>query len=84
MDIILSEPGHVFLFTNIKKNVLDKDVCRVDVSSHLVGRLQGVLCFLVWVLLCVWLRVGRGVLVASCNRSVVLCSAGGDVPEVHL
>lgn len=40
--------------------------------------------FLLWVTLSVGLIVGRGVLVAGGNRSVVLRGAGGDVPEINL
>lgn len=53
-------------------------------SSHLSGRPSAVLPFLRRVLLSPRLGVERGTLVAGGNGPVVLCSAGGDVPEIDL
>lgn len=53
-------------------------------SSHLVGRVQGVTRSLLCVVLGVWALAGGGVFVARGNRSVVLCGASGDVPEIDL
>lgn len=64
--------------------MFDHQVCQVRGSSHFVGWLEGVLCFLLWVMFSVWPVVGRGVLVAGCNRSVVLRGASGNVPEIDL
>lgn len=56
--------------------------CWVD--SHLAGWPEGVLRFLLEVRLGVGPVVGRRVLVAGGNRSVVLGGASGDVPEIDL
>lgn len=59
-------------------------MCSVCGLPHLAGGLEGVLRLLVWVMLSVSLSARRGVPVARGNRSVVLCGAGGDVPEIDL
>lgn len=55
-----------------------------SVSPHLTRQLEGVLRFLLRDMLAAWLVVGRDALVADGNRSVVLCGAGGYVPEIDL
>lgn len=64
--------------------MFDHQLCQVCGSSHLIGELERVLHFLAQVRLTVGLHVGSNVLVARGNRSVVLCGASGDVPEIDL
>lgn len=63
--------------------------CRVKYKyvcgcSHLVGGFEGVLCFLLRFKFSIFVRIRRGLLVSRGNGSVVLCGAGGDVPEIDL
>ena len=75
----------------IKTHVDLSPVCTYQVKykyvcgcSHLVGGFEGVLCFLLRFKFSVFVSIRRGLLVSRGNGSVVLCGAGGDVPEIDL